>query len=112
MIPQRRLGDTRRLRAPPQSRRGARVALLAPANEMLEYDVTLTGVVAHMRIMTLDNRGDPSDDPLQAVVDFARRLPGTLTRLASVVGLASVRSKGGERKDAGKGGGGAGDGTP
>ena len=94
------------MRAPPQSRRGARVALLAPANEMLEYDVTLTGVVAHMRIMTLDNKGDPSDDPLQALVDFARRLPRTLTRLASVVGLASAR------KDAGKGGGGGGDGAP
>ena len=92
-----RLGDTRRLRAPPQSRRGTRVSLIAPPNEMLEYDVTLTGVVAHMRIMTLDKRSDMSDDPLQMVVDFGKRIPGTIARLASLAGIAPSSSSRGDQ---------------
>ena len=64
---------------------------------MLEYDVTLTGVVAHMRIMTLDKRGESSDDPLQMVVDFGKRIPGTLARLASLAGIGASSSSNGDQ---------------
>ena len=72
---------------------------------MLEYDITLTGVVAHMKIMTLGRRNDPSDDPVQMMVDFGRALPGRIARLASLVGIgkssSTSASGGGEKGDGG-----------
>ena len=100
------MGDTRRVRAPPQSPRGTRVSLLAPPNEILEYDITLTGVVAHMKIMTLDKRSDPSDDPVQMIVDFGRSVPGRIARIASLVGIGnSATSSASGGGDKGGGGG-------
>ena len=83
VVPGMRLGDTRRVRAPPHSPRGRALAS-APRNEMLEYDVVLTGIVNHMRIVTLEDER-ASDDPLDQVVEFGRR------SLARLVGLATAR---------------------
>lgn len=74
VVPGMQLGDTRRCRVPPNSPRG-RALSAAPQGEMLEYDVTLTGFVSQMKIVTLDD-DDPSrlsDDPLQNLVDFGKR---------------------------------------
>jgi FKBP-type peptidyl-prolyl cis-trans isomerase (trigger factor) len=86
-----RLGETRRLRAAPRSHRGTRVARSAPTGEMLEYDVTLTGVVNNMQIRTLDDM-KMTDDPLQALVDLAQRVPARLRALASRAGLVGAAS--------------------
>jgi len=64
------VGDVRRLRASGYLRRGPALAA-APAGEMIEYQVQLTGAVHHMQIITIPRAG--SDDPLQAIWDFSRR---------------------------------------
>ena len=66
-----RVGDRRRLRAPPSLRRSAEVATASPADEIIEYEVQLTGAVHHMEIITLDEPG--SDDPLQELWDAGKR---------------------------------------
>ena len=38
---------------------------------MLEYDMTLTGAVHHMNMVTLDQFG--SDDPIEQLVDYTKR---------------------------------------
>ena len=49
-----------------------RALALAPPNEILEYDVTLTGFVLHMKIVTLDDddKARTSDDPLDQLIHF------------------------------------------
>ena len=81
-VPGMCLGDTRRCRAPPNSRRGSALSG-APAGEMLEYDVTLTGYVSHMKIITLDSeeRRREADDPLQQLVEWSKRSAASLARL-------------------------------
>lgn len=66
-----RLGDRRRLRAPPASRRGKALSD-APRFEFLEYDIALTGAVHHMRIETLDER-QTSADPLDRLLAVGKR---------------------------------------
>ena len=65
-----RVGDRRRVRAPPNLPRGRALAE-APLGEMLEYDMTLTGAVHHMNMVTLDQYG--SDDPIEQLVDYTKR---------------------------------------
>jgi hypothetical protein len=65
-----RLGETRQFRAPPQARRGH--LLEGAPREILQYDATLTGVVQHMQIRTLEQE-QASDDPLQMAVDAGKR---------------------------------------
>ena len=65
-----RVGDRRRVRAPPNLPRGRALAE-APLGEMLEYDMTLTGAVHHMNMVTLDQFG--SDDPIEQLVDYTKR---------------------------------------
>ena len=69
-VPGMCLGDRRRLRAPPALRRGPALSS-APSGVVVEYDVRLTGIVQHMRIVTLEEPG--SDDPLQMLWRFAER---------------------------------------
>ena len=88
-----RLGDTRRVRAPPNSARGRKLDG-APPNEILEYDVTLTGVVQHMRIMTLEERDPVAEDPLLALVEFGKRQTSSL---AKKLGLVSGSEEGSDR---------------
>lgn len=64
------VGDVRRLRASGYLRRGPALAA-APAGEMIEYEVQLTGAVHHMQITVIPKPG--SDDPLQMLWDFSRR---------------------------------------
>ena len=66
-----RVGDRRKLRAPPNLPRG-RALDAAPLGEVIEYDVTLTGAVHHMNMVTLDQKPG-SDDPIEALVETARR---------------------------------------
>jgi len=84
VVPGMGLGDTRRCRAPPASTRGHALAS-APSSEILEYDVTLTGFVRHMKIVTLDedDRASGSDDPLDALVSFGRRSFSAFARAMS-----------------------------
>jgi len=67
-----RLGDTRRVRASPQSRRGKALAS-APAGEMLEYDVTVTGAVAQRTIMTIEDEASEGANPLSFMADLGKR---------------------------------------
>lgn len=97
------LGDTRRCRAPPQSSRG-RALTGAPPNEILEYDVTLTGIVQHMRIITLDERDPHQDDPLLALVEFGKRQTSNLARKLGLVSSSS--SEQGSASEGGRGSGG------
>lgn len=98
VAPGMRLGDTRRLRAPPQSRRGTRVDMHSPAGEMLEYDVTLTGYVANRQIVTLDSSGGGSDDPLQRLFEFGRmHLLRIFASLSAGLGLGGAGKTGGPR---------------
>ena len=85
------LGDTRRVRAPPNSRRGHRL-VTAPSGEFLEYDVTLTGYVDQMRIMTLDDvdQAIGSDDPLDALVAIGKR---SISNLAKSLGFAAASTQ-------------------
>jgi hypothetical protein len=80
------VGDRRRLRAPPGLRRGK--AIDAPANEIIEYDVQLTGMVQHMRIVALEEPG--SDDPLQAMWDFSKKQLSKLTGSATAKEVAKA----------------------
>ena len=79
VAPGMRLGDTRRVRAPPSSRKGPRVLAAAPDGQIIEYDVTLTGVVSHMRIHTISDTSQRGDDPLTALMEAGKRLVGSLT---------------------------------
>ena len=93
VVPGMHLGDTRRCRAPPQSARG-RALFGAPTSEILEYDVTLTGFVSQMRIVTLDDyeRATGSDDPLEQLVDYGKRSASSFARLAGLA-IARLSSK-------------------
>lgn len=71
-----RLGDRRKLRAPPYLIRGPAMEA-APADAAIEYDVQLTGAVHHMQILTLEPEG--SDDPVQWLVDVGKRAYSRLT---------------------------------
>ena len=67
-----RLGDTRRVRAPPSARRGPRLHR-APSTGALEYDVTLTGMVHNLQILVVEesprsSQPRPSEDPIRAFV--------------------------------------------
>jgi hypothetical protein len=88
------LGDTRRCRAPPASPRGRALAL-APPNEILEYDVTLTGFVLHMKIVTLDDddKARTSDDPLDQLIHFGRRSTTEALRIAGLAFASRFGSK-------------------
>ena len=100
VVPGMHLGDMRRCRAPPQSARG-RALFGAPTSEILEYDVTLTGFVSQMRIVTLDDYGAVgSDDPLEQLVDYGKRSASSLARLAglAMARLSSKGSSGGDSK--------------
>lgn len=82
------LGDCRRLRAPPQSRRGPLLERAAPADAMIEYDVTLTGVLSNRRIYTVEGPAGSGGDALQRLVGSAS---ASLARFASLLGLTSGR---------------------
>lgn len=86
-----RVGDRRRLRAPPALRRSDEVAAAAPSDEIIEYEVQLTGAVHHMDIVTLDEGGN--DDPLQALWDAGKR-----SVLAVFGGGSSSKKKDGAAK--------------
>ena len=88
VVPGMRLGDTRRCRAPPQSARGRALAG-APQNEILEYDVTLTGYVSQMKIHTLEERGPHDDDPLMALVEFGKRQTASLAKTLTALTRSS-----------------------
>ena len=61
-----------------------------PRGALVEYDVQLTGVVTNMRIVTLEDASSDAD-PLQSLVDMGKRLPGTLARLAALVGAVKPK---------------------
>ena len=93
-----RLGDTRRVRAPPSAPRGRAIFWRAPRDEFLEYDVTLTGVVAQRKILTVDQKQllhrKPESSGLQRVIDTVLNVFGlddrganSLARLAALAGL-------------------------
>jgi len=94
-VPGMRLGDTRRVRSPPSARRG-RALWRAPHDEFIDYDVTLTGIVAQMKILTVDRKHlllqRPAEDLplwrrlLDAVVGEDRGT-SSLARLAALAGL-------------------------
>lgn len=94
-VPGMRLGDTRRVRSPPSARRG-RALWRAPHDEFIDYDVTLTGIVAQMNILTVDRKHlllqRPAEDLplwrrlLDAVVGEDRGT-SSLARLAALAGL-------------------------
>lgn len=94
VVPGMQLGDTRRCRAPPASPRGRALAL-APPNEILEYDVTLTGFVLHMKIVTLDDddKARTSDDPLDQLIHFGRRSTTEALRIAGLAFASRFGSK-------------------
>jgi len=71
-----RVGDRRKLRAPPYFTRGPLVAH-APSNAIIQYDILVTGAVHHMQIITLEERD--SDDPVRAMLSFCQRLVDKLT---------------------------------
>ena len=74
------VGDRRRLRAPPWMARGPAVQD-APAHEIIEYDIHLTGAVHHMRVVTL--KPPEAEDPLQQVWDFGKNMLGSVLSTAS-----------------------------
>jgi hypothetical protein len=73
------VGDMRRLRASGFLRRGPALAA-APADEVIEYQVQLTGAVHHMQIVTFPPKPG-SDDPLQVCLF---KLGGLLFRPGSM----------------------------
>ena len=77
-----RLGDQRRIRASPQSVRGTSLAH-APAGEMLEYDVTLTGLVAHRQIYVLDEASSSFSNPFELLADLGKRSLMSLLRVGA-----------------------------
>mmetsp|Transcript_27262 Transcript_27262/g.59868 ORF Transcript_27262/g.59868 Transcript_27262/m.59868 type:complete len:243 (+) Transcript_27262:177-905(+) len=64
------VGDRRLIRAPPFSRRGKYLASV-PDDQLIEYEVMLTGAVHHMNIVTYVERGQ--DDPLDMLWNFTKR---------------------------------------
>lgn len=85
-----RLGDSRRVRAAPGSRRSKALAL-APTGEMLEYDLTLTGVVAQRTIMTIEDQASEGINPFNLLADLGKRSVAAL--YGPVAGLLKSREK-------------------
>ena len=85
-----RLGDSRRVRAAPGSRRSKALAL-APTREMLEYDLTLTGVVAQRTIMTIEDQASEGINPFNLLADLGKRSVAAL--YGQVAGLLKSREK-------------------
>lgn len=86
-----RLGDQRRVRASPQSRRGKALAA-APAGEMLEYDVKLTGAVAQRQIFTLEESASDGLNPFNMLADLGKRT--ALSLYGPVAGWLKSRGAG------------------
>ena len=61
-------------------------AAAASADEILEYDITLTGYVDQMKIVTLEEakQSQLSDDPLQSLVDLGRRSASSIVAMFAI----------------------------
>ena len=65
---------------------------------MLEYDVTLTGVVANQQIMTLEGQGSDEDaNPFNLLVDLGKR------SITAIAGLSGLMRRSGEEPPKSKG---------
>jgi hypothetical protein len=72
------------------SRRSKALAL-APTGEMLEYDLTLTGVVAQRTIMTIEDQASEGINPFNLLADLGKRSVAAL--YGPVAGLLKSREK-------------------
>ena len=54
--------------------------------KILEYDITLTGYVDQMKIVTLEEakQSQLSDDPLQSLVDLGRRSASSIVAMFAI----------------------------
>ena len=73
---------------------GERVELQAPKHGILEYDVTLTGLVKNRQIHTLDD-AQKTDDPLLSLIELGKKLLVIFARSRLAALALSTRPKGG-----------------
>ena len=84
-----RLATAASARAPNLPR--GRALAEALLGEMLEYDMTLTGAVHHMNMVTLDQYG--SDDPIEQLVDYTKRALSFLNETTAAAARRRAPSK-------------------